>query len=894
MSTSPRDPRFSRLSPRLVPGAGPTPCLGALFGEAPGYNEDIDRVPFVGLSGQFLDRCIVWAGESRAGTYVDNIVPYRPPDNRDPTFPEVLASQPRLIRTLQRVRPLVVGAVGKLSARVFLGRAVDLYEDHGCAWWVDNKWLQWKGWVVPIHHPAYGLRTPDMLALTLYDVRMWAEKLEEVRKGAPTRLPILPTVRRDFDHVPAKLKDFQSARGLVGADTEGMYDSPWCSTTSWKTPGRPFDRTKSLMLRRPSSWKKWAKIVKSRSLRLIFHNPPHDIRVMHAMGIEECWDWEYEDTMLLLCLLCHEPLGLKPAVLRWLNTRMMHYDELTDVDEATMLEGWLQQFPLFTLSLLPKPDPVLVDDPKTGRQRLKKPQPLYHRVKNLLKAFSGPKGITAKEIRKRWAAIPEEVFEVAARELPDLTPLLQPPPFSLSDVKDQAAVASYARADATADLELYPILHARCKNLGLLEVYETTRRILPMIARMEHIGIGLSASKLEALDDEWTAEMGVIRRGLEKDYNRGRPFNPTSDAQCRDLLFRRLGWASSRRTAKQQLEAVDEKVLMPLAFKEPAADRILRYRKLETLRSTYARALRKLIDKDGRVHVRIAYTNTASGRLAFRLQQIPSRTVQGRRIRDAFEAKPGCVLISVDLNQIEMRVMADESADKGLIDAYRHNRDVHSETASKMFRLPIDKLDPMRHRYPAKTTGFLIINGGQKYGLHDQFQMAAWEENNPILREFDLDACGGFIDGWLAVYPGVVQMMEDSAQEARRFGYVRDRWGRMRYLPAVGLPADDRSTAKARAEAERQASSLRIQGGAQLLFQRGMVRLWKAIREWQKGGTYVEPLLQIHDEMILEAEEGAKEWIAKETIAIFEEDSPMFRVPIKAKGKWGKTWGSLE
>lgn len=265
------------------------------------------------------------------------------------------------------------------------------------------------------------------------------------------------------------------------------------------------------------------------------------------------------------------------------------------------------------------------------------------------------------------------------------------------------------------------------------------------------------------------------------------------------------------------------------------------------------------------------------------LMAIPVRSDLGLEIRNGFRAPDGYLLGTWDLDQIEMRVMADESRDPFLLELFLTGRDIHSETASRCFGVPLHQVDKMKHRYPAKRVGFGVITGITGADLLDQFRMAG-------ITGWDEQQCDELIDAWFKVYPGVKTYMSNCRAEARRNGVVYDRWGRPRYLPGA-----QSTLSHIREEAERQSHSHKIQAGAQGIMKRAMAAIDQDIHQLQSDGYQVWPLMQIHDELILEFEEGLEVLLEPMVVDRLTRTTTLpSGVPLGAKGAYGRAWGELE
>lgn len=242
------------------------------------------------------------------------------------------------------------------------------------------------------------------------------------------------------------------------------------------------------------------------------------------------------------------------------------------------------------------------------------------------------------------------------------------------------------------------------------------------------------------------------------------------------------------------------------------------------------------------------------------------------------------LLVSADYDQVEMRVMAHLSKDQSMIRAFIEGRDIHSENASMMFGVKLEEVETgdgkLLYRYPAKRIGFGIITGITEFGLYDQMRLAG-------ITRYSVSDCADMIRSYFRVRPGIYQFIQDTRAEVARQGYVRDAYGRIRYLP--GVYSSDPGVQE---EARRQSHSHKISGTAQGIKKRGLKRIWDCIKDLPRGE--VEPLVEIHDEIVLEVQESKVDWTMKMLLRCMSAESPRFLVPITAKATCGPNWGVLK
>ena len=237
-------------------------------------------------------------------------------------------------------------------------------------------------------------------------------------------------------------------------------------------------------------------------------------------------------------------------------------------------------------------------------------------------------------------------------------------------------------------------------------------------------------------------------------------------------------------------------------------------------------------------------------------------------------------MCGADFDQVELRVMADLGRDAGMIKAFLEGRDIHAETASLIFGVKIADVDSLLHRYPAKRVGFGIATGITELGLYDQMRLAG-------ITKYSVADCAEIISTYFKVRPGIKRLIDESRAMAARDGYVRDKGGRIRLLPSIYS-----TNPAVKAEAERQSHSHRVSGTAQFIKKRALARIWKEIRDLPRWE--VEPLLEIHDEVVFEIKSSLKEWVKSMLIRTMSADSDLFAVPITVKVNFGTTWGDLK
>ena len=430
----------------------------------------------------------------------------------------------------------------------------------------------------------------------------------------------------------------------------------------------------------------------------------------------------------------------------------------------------------------------------------------------------------------------------------------------------------YAAQDADFALRLDAHLRAQM-DAKQLEMYEKMELpVAQVLFEMERNGVQIDRAELA----RQSAELGAELMKLEQEayVAAGQPFNLNSPKQLQEILFDKMGIPTKglKKTAKGGI-STNEAVLEQLAPDYPLPKIILQNRSLAKLKSTYTDKLPEMISpKDGRVHTTYAQAVAITGRLASNnpnLQNIPIRTAEGRRVRRAFTAPQGSVIVSADYSQIELRIMAHLSGDKTLIAAFQNGEDVHRRTAAEVFGIAPENVSSEQRRY-AKTINFGLIYGMGQYGLAKSLGI-------------DNLSAKTFIDRYFARYPGVAEYMQRTKEQAAAQGFVETLFGRRLYLPDIR-----NKNANARAGAERAAINAPMQGTASDLIKRAMID----VSRWLVSDDLKSKLImQVHDELVLEVPEAELDSVKEKLPQIMAKvDDGMLKVPLVAEVGVGMNW----
>lgn len=429
----------------------------------------------------------------------------------------------------------------------------------------------------------------------------------------------------------------------------------------------------------------------------------------------------------------------------------------------------------------------------------------------------------------------------------------------------------YAAQDADFALRLEAHLRAQM-DAKQLEMYEKMELpVAQVLFEMERNGVQIDRAELS----RQSAELGAELMKLEQEAYAvaGQPFNLNSPKQLQEILFDKMGIPTKglKKTAKGGI-STNEAVLEQLAPDYPLPKIILQNRSLAKLKSTYTDKLPEMISpKDGRVHTTYAQAVAITGRLASNnpnLQNIPIRTAEGRRVRRAFTAPQGSVIVSADYSQIELRIMAHLSGDKTLITAFQNGEDVHRRTAAEVFGIAPENVSSEQRRY-AKTINFGLIYGMGQYGLAKSLGI-------------DNISAKTFIDRYFARYPGVAEYMQRTKEQAAAQGFVETLFGRRLYLPDIR-----NKNANARAGAERAAINAPMQGTASDLIKRAMID----VRNCLSDGIGSKLVMQVHDELVLEVVETELDFVKEKLPQIMAKvDGGLLDVPLVAKVGVGENW----
>ena len=432
----------------------------------------------------------------------------------------------------------------------------------------------------------------------------------------------------------------------------------------------------------------------------------------------------------------------------------------------------------------------------------------------------------------------------------------------------------YAAEDADVTLRLWLLLKPRLAAARKLTVYETLERpLIPVLAAMEMEGILIDPELLRRLSNEFATSCAAIETEVYE--LAGERFNIGSPKQLGDILFGRMGLPGGRKTATGAW-STDSDALEDLAAQGiELARRVLDWRQLSKLRSTYTDALPNYINPVTKcVHTSYSLAATSTGRLAStdpNLQNIPVRTEEGRKIRSAFIAPEGFKLISADYSQIELRVVAHVADIPQLKKAFAEGQDIHAMTASEMFGVPVEGMDPMVRRR-AKAINFGIIYGISAFGLANQLGIGREE-------------AGDYIRTYFKRFPGIRDYMEATKQAARAQGYVETIFGRRMHFPRITSP-----NASERAFLERAAINAPIQGAAADIIRRAMIRMPDALAD---AGLSARMLLQVHDELIFECPDAEAEQtmtVVKRVMVAAPEPAVKLSVPLQVDARAAQNW----
>ncbi|MCA0175499.1 MAG: DNA polymerase I [Proteobacteria bacterium] len=439
-------------------------------------------------------------------------------------------------------------------------------------------------------------------------------------------------------------------------------------------------------------------------------------------------------------------------------------------------------------------------------------------------------------------------------------------PFAQVDV-ERATI--YSGEDSEMCLQVHQLLWPQIEAQdGLARTYALEMACWPVLARMERTGVLLDRERLV----RQSHELGQRLMQLEAEAHAlaGQPFNLGSPKQIGEILFTRLGLPVKKKTASGA-PSTDEEVLQELAVDYPLPAKLLEHRTLAKLKGTYTDKLPQMINPaTGRVHTTYAQAVAVTGRLASNdpnLQNIPIRTAEGRRVREAFIAPPGHVLMSADYSQIELRIMAHLSEDPALLRAFAQGLDVHRATAAEVFGIAPEAVSAEQRRY-AKTINFGLIYGMGAFGLAQSLGIEQQAARSYIERYFDR-------------FAGVKAYMERTKAEARAKGYVETLFGRRITLPDINGGSGPR-----KAGAERQAINAPMQGTAADLIKLAMLAVQQALVD---EGRATRLLLQVHDELVLEVPQAEQAW-AREALPRLMAGVASLRVPLVAEVGEGSNW----
>ncbi len=441
-----------------------------------------------------------------------------------------------------------------------------------------------------------------------------------------------------------------------------------------------------------------------------------------------------------------------------------------------------------------------------------------------------------------------------------------------------AEAAPYAAADAETTLRLMPLLETELKRVPKLwDIFVNLEvPLIPVLADMEMAGIALDKDFFAKFAVELNERIEQIEKQVYAGV--GKAFNLNSTQQLSEVLFGVLKLAPPNKGKKTSSGhySTAAGVLDELSGQHPVVDMILEYRELSKLKSTYVDALPLQIHpEDGRVHTSFSQTTAVTGRLSSsdpNLQNIPTRTDLGRRVRRGFVADPGNVLVSLDYSQIELRIVAHMAGDKAMLNAFRAGQDIHATTAAAIYGVPLDKVTKEMRRH-SKAINFGLIYGMSAFGLTRTTELTLSESQD-------------FVEAYFKQFPGVKKYLDGIRKEATQEGYVETMLGRRRYFPNLKSSLNQ----VLRNREEREAINAPIQGTAADIMKIAMIKIPPALAQ---AGLRGKMLLQVHDELVVECPRAE----LKEVVGVVRdvmENAFKLDIPLSTEARWGLNWDELK
>lgn len=947
----PLDPKYQVV--QGYPESCACPSGVAFVGEGPGGDEDQAGFPFVGRSGEELDRFLDTYNINPDDCFITNIGRIFRIGNPDPTPEDIILWESLLHAELNIARPTIIAAVGRISTRYFLGD-VDMDATHGVPYLVQLPWLNNdRGGlvtVIPIYHPAAGFHSTELQANIAYDFAQLAATIQG--RLAPRRPELADQYPdpdyRDLTDSPIDLATIsgsllggtRTAVLDVAIDTEGLPGSPWGLSYSVE-PGQAYVIRKVHPFAIRVFYVRLIEGINEGRLRVLLHNSLHDLRVLRELGIP-LPDGSFVDTMVLAYHLCIEPQGLKPLAYRHAGMEMESYDEqVSDARDKIALEYYqlmkaicdteihtqvFGEAPMLTPTgkirrkggepVYPlvaewrtggfgqiEPYGYSAYDKNTGQlvEKIKKPKQIKFRIDRAMAELEEGT-LDAAGLRKRWSDTDEMIVDMVEAVIGPMRDA------DLNDVPLPRAIR-YAARDADATKRVAPVLMERHAAMGLTKVGLIDHAIIPMVDGMQEAGFPVNRDYFIKLSADLALRMRAVQMQIKEQF--GIYINPNSGDQVADLLFTPVedggyGLIPTKKTkgtldkvtgeTKKRRGSTQDKVLEGMRKEHPIVPLILEYRGLNKAKTSFADVvIRKAVWENGMwvIHCLFRITRVSSGRLSAtgpNLLAVVGGKL-GEEIREGYEAGEGFELFEIDLAQVEMRVMASDANDAFLISMIMNDEDIHAGTASKMFHLNLPRPYNKDQVKKDKRDPAKRTGFGVITGIQPPGLVDQMRLQGMIVTE---DEAAEWIRDWLAACPQVPEYMQACHREARAYGYVRDWAGRIRYLPGIHSPFKN-----VRAEAGRQSHSHKIQGGAQEIMKIGMATVHREIIPyWRAKGKFIVAILQVHDSLMLRTKgfnaEEKQELEIQMKAAFLSSAPPGFRVPLDTSAGWAINWGTLE